>query len=177
MTAADLVALEAANSALYAAVESGDFDTMTALWVDGVAGDSAVCVHPGWPAVLGRGPILRSWALIMANTTYIQFFLTDVESSVVDDVGVVSCQENILTGMGEQTGEGADGLSGGRVVATNVFRRAAGGWQLWMHHASPVLAALGGDAHAGDDADDADGADGGDGGDGAGPAGEGAGGP
>ena len=161
MTAPDRVALEAANTALYAAVESGDFDAMTALWVDGVAAESAVCVHPGWPAVLGRGPILRSWALIMANTTYIQFFLTDVESSVVDDVGIVSCQENILTGLGEQTGEGADGLSGGRVVATNVFRRAPGGWRLWMHHASPVLAALGGDdeAQSGDDTDAADDAD------------------
>jgi hypothetical protein len=161
VTAADLAALEAANTGLYAAVESGDFDAMTALWVGGAAGDSAVCVHPGWPAVLGRGPILRSWALIMANTTYIQFFLTDVESRVVDDIGVVSCQENILTGLGEQTGEGADGLSGGRVVATNVFRRAPSGWQLWMHHASPVLAALSGDDEAPpqDDADDADAAD------------------
>lgn len=138
--AEDVHALEAANTALYAAVEGGDFDAMSTMWVDGPVGDSAVCVHPGWPAVLGRGPILRSWALIMANTTYIQFFLTDVEATVVEDIGVVSCQENILTGLGTSGGDDGSGFSGGRVVATNVFRRSPSGWQVWMHHASPVLA-------------------------------------
>ena len=38
------------------------------------------CVHPGWPVLTGRGEVLRSYALIMANTEYIQFFLTDVRS-------------------------------------------------------------------------------------------------
>jgi ketosteroid isomerase-like protein len=142
-----LAELEAANAALYAAVETGDFDAMSALWVDGEAAASAVCVHPGWPAVLGRGPILRSWALIMANTSYIQFFLTEVECSVIDDVGVVSCQENILTGLDTAADDGPSTLTGGRVVATNVFRRGPRGWQAWMHHASPVLAR--------DDVDDA----------------------
>ena len=74
----------------------------------------------------------------MAGTTYIQFFLTDVRTSVVGDVGVVSCAENILTGDGG-AGEGG-GLSGGRVVTTNVFRRTPDGWRAWVHHASPVLA-------------------------------------
>ena len=137
---AALASLEAANLALYLAVESGDFDAMSALWVDGLAGESSVCVHPGWPAVVGRGQVLRAWALIMANTTYIQFFLTDVRSWVVDDVGIVSCQENILTGLDAGAGNGSADLTGGRVVATNVFRRTPNGWRAWLHHASPVLA-------------------------------------
>jgi hypothetical protein len=33
----------------------------------------------------------------------------------------------------------ASGLSGGRVAATNVFRRTASGWRLWVHHSSPVI--------------------------------------
>ena len=37
-----------------------------------------VCVHPGWPPVPRPGQVLRSWALVMAGTPYIQFFLTDV---------------------------------------------------------------------------------------------------
>ena len=132
--------LQAANAALYAAVESSDFDAMTELWVDGDHADSSVCVHPGWPAVVGRGQVLRAWALIMANTTYIQFFLTDVHAWVVDDLGIVSCQENILTGMDSVAGDGSGEFSGGRVVATNVFRRTPQGWRAWLHHASPVLA-------------------------------------
>jgi hypothetical protein len=139
LPASGMAALEAANAALYTAVETGDFDAMSTLWVEGEIGGSAVCVHPGWPAVVGRGPILRAWALIMANTTYIQFFLTDVQSWIVDDVGVVSCQENILTGM-ESGGDGSGAFSSGRVVATNLFRWGPQGWKAWMHHASPVLA-------------------------------------
>jgi ketosteroid isomerase-like protein len=142
---AELGELEAANLALYAAVEAADFEAMSALWVEGEAGESSVCVHPGWPAVVGRGQVLRAWALIMANTTYIQFFLTDVRSWVVDDVGVVSCQENILTGLDAGPADGTADLSGGRVVATNVFRRTPDGWRAWLHHASPVLAAEVGD--------------------------------
>ena len=137
--------LEAVNSALYAAVETGDFDAMTAMWVDGPYADSSVCVHPGWPPVVGRGQVLRAWALIMANTTYIQFFLTDVRSWVTGDVGVVSCQENILTGLDAGPADGVADLTGGRVVATNVFRLTPDGWRAWLHHASPVLAVDDGD--------------------------------
>ena len=137
MTAADVRAVEEANLAMYAAVESADLDAMGRLWTDGEHADSAVCVHPGWPPVVGRPQVLRSWALVMAGTTYIQFILTDVRTSVVGDVGVVSCAENILTGV--DAGEGG-GLSGGRVVTTNVFRRTPDGWRAWVHHASPVLA-------------------------------------
>ncbi len=153
-SAADVSAVEEANLALYTAVECGDLDAMGRLWADGEHAESAVCVHPGWAPVVGRTQVLRSWALVMAGTTYIQFFLTDVRTSVVGDVAVVSCAENILTGVGPvdagsaEGGEGADGseggegggLAGGRVVTTNVFRRTPEGWRVWVHHASPVLA-------------------------------------
>lgn len=130
-------AVEAANAAFYTAVESGDLDLLEALWVDGAPAHDAVCVHPGWPMLRGRPEVLRSFAVIMANTPYIQFFLTDVETKVAGEIGVVTCVENILTGL-----EGGDtgGFAGGKVVATNVFRRTPGGWRLWVHHASPVIA-------------------------------------
>lgn len=146
MTAAES-AVEAANASLYAALESGDYDAMTALWVDGEWGDSARCVHPGWMGVVGRGAILRSWALIMANTAYIQFFLTDLVVSVNGDVGVVGCVENVLTELGTDV-DGTAALGGGRVETTNVFVRTPDGWRIWQHHASPVLAP--------DDRDDTD---------------------
>ncbi|SPL98661.1 Alternative dihydrofolate reductase 3 [[Actinomadura] parvosata subsp. kistnae] len=79
--------------------------------------------------------MLRSWALIMANTTYIQFVLTDVNTTVLGDVAVLTCVENILTA-GE---EGEASFAAGKVVASNVYLRTAQGWRLWMHHGSPVL--------------------------------------
>ena len=123
----------AVNAAFYEAIESADLDTMQDLWVDD---PEAVCVHPGALPVRGTSAIHRSWALIMANTPYIQFFLTDVEVHLRDDVASVTCTENVLTG-DERTGP--DAFGGGRAVATNVLVRTADGWRLWIHHASPVL--------------------------------------
>lgn len=131
--------VDALNTAFYEAMERGDLDALSELWL---AGDNpgVSCVHPGWQVLSGRGEVLRSYALIMANTEYIQFFLTDVVVSVAGDTALVTCTENILSG-GPAEESGALGpLVGQLVVATNVFRRTAEGWRLWSHHGSPVLA-------------------------------------
>ncbi|RFU86330.1 DUF4440 domain-containing protein [Streptomyces triticagri] len=137
---ADTEAVEAANAAYYEAMERGDFDELSDRWLSGDEGDGISCVHPGWPLLTGRGEVLRSYALIMANTEYIQFFLTDVRVSVHGDTALVTCTENILSGGPAEDGAELGPLVGQLVVATNVFRRTADGWQLWSHHASPVLA-------------------------------------
>jgi ketosteroid isomerase-like protein len=151
----DVDGVLAANAELYAAFEAGDLDRMTALWVSEPYSDDALCVHPGWVPLRGRGPVLRSWAVIMANTSYVQFVLTDVRADVAGDVAVVTCRENILTAIGDPTHAG-DSLSGGSTVATNVFRRTAEGWRLWVHHASPIL---GRGSDSGTDEEDSDVAD------------------
>ena len=125
--------VEAVNTAFYQAFESADLDTMLDLWLED---PEALCVHPGALPVRGTSAISRSWALIMANTPYIQFFLTDVEVSVLAGVASVTCTENVLTG-DDRTGP--DAFGGARAVATNVFVRTDQGWRLWIHHASPVL--------------------------------------
>lgn len=123
----------AVNEAFYHAFESADLDTMTDLWIDD---EESLCVHPGAMPVRGTKAINRSWALIMANTPYIQFFLTDVEVSVLGDVASVTCTENVLTA-DEMTDEGS--FNGAKAVATNVLVRTDQGWRLWIHHASPVM--------------------------------------
>jgi ketosteroid isomerase-like protein len=130
--------LEAVNTAFYEAFETADLDTMQDLWLDD---PETLCVHPGALPVRGTGPISRSWALIMANTPYIQFFLTDVEVSLRGepaDVASVTCTENVLTG---DATTGTDSFGGAKAVATNVFVRTPDGWRMWIHHASPVLSA------------------------------------
>lgn len=129
----DAADVEAVNAAFYVAFESADLDSMTDLWVDD---EETLCVHPGALPVRGTAAINRSWALIMANTPYIQFFLTDVEVSVLGDVASVTCTENVLTA-NEMTDDGA--FNGAKAVATNVFVRTGDDWRLWIHHASPVL--------------------------------------
>ena len=138
----DVDAVTAANQELYEAFEIADVDRMAAVWDDA---DDVRCIHPGWPPLVGKPRVMRSWSVLMANTGYIQFFLTGVSAVVEGDVAVVTCEENILTGDGDGTGSDGvgslEGLGGNqKVLATNVFRRRAGGWRLWLHHASPVLA-------------------------------------
>ncbi|GGO57169.1 nuclear transport factor 2 family protein [Streptomyces lasiicapitis] len=203
----DVEQVELANTAFYEALERGDFDGVSDLWLDaadladaetyagtpdtgadpgadagtspevspiipvpvpvpltdaddgdlhdtddtdhGSDGPAISCVHPGWPVLTGRGEVLRSYALIMANTEYIQFFLTDLKVSVAGDTALVTCTENILSGgPAPEDSEELGPLVGQLVVATNVFRRTPDGWKLWSHHASPVL------ADSGDDEDD-----------------------
>jgi ketosteroid isomerase-like protein len=137
--AADIAAVEQANTAFYEAMERGDLDELSGLWLPGE--DLTIsCVHPGWPVLSGRGEVLRSYALIMANTEYIQFFLTDVGVSMTGDTALVTCTENILSGGPAEDGGELGPLVGQLVVATNVFRRTVDGWKLWSHHGSPVLA-------------------------------------
>jgi ketosteroid isomerase-like protein len=128
--------VDAANTALYDALERGDLEAMAERWLDG----RISVVHPGWPVLTGRTEVLRSYALIMASTEYIQFFLTDVEIAVLGDTALVTCTENILSGGPAEDDGSAGPLIGGLVVATNVFRRAEdGSWKVWSHHGSPVL--------------------------------------
>lgn len=133
---ADIAAVTAANTAFYEAVERGDADAMDELWLldDGVS-----CVHPGWPVLSGRGEVLRSYALIMAHTDYIQFFLTDVRVEIAADTAVVTCTENILSSDPAEPADEPGALVGAHVVATTVFRRAGDDWRIWSHHGSPVL--------------------------------------
>ncbi|MFK4227342.1 nuclear transport factor 2 family protein [Streptomyces sp. NPDC019890] len=135
MSRTDVELVEEANTTFYETMERGDFEKLSSLWLD----EDISCIHPGWPVLSGRGEVLRSYALIMANTDYIQFFLTDVKVSLHGDTALVSCTENILSGgPAEEAGE-LGPLVGQLVVATNVFRRTSDGWKIWSHHGSPVL--------------------------------------
>lgn len=125
----DEEAVEAANAEFYAAFEAADLGRMRNVWLDD---DGASCVHPGWRVLHGTSRIMRSWAVIFANTPYIQFFLTDVDVKVFGDVAVVRCVEGILTSLADAGGDAS-------VAATNVFVRDDEGWRLWVHHGSPVV--------------------------------------
>jgi len=111
---ADRHDVEAANAALYEALESADVDRMAAVWDDADPG-ALVCVHPGWPMLRGRAHVLRSFSAIMANTPYIQFFLTDVDVRVTGDTAVV-------TGPSSRPTCSGDGPLGGGYRCTTAHR-------------------------------------------------------
>ena len=138
--AADIEAITEANEEFYAAAEAGDLDRLGAIWLSGPFEASSQCVHPGWAPVFGRDDVLRSWAVVCANTPFLQFFLTDVRIDVVDRIAVVSLTENIITDMSAGSSEDDPGfIAGGRATTVNIFRRTEDGWRLWMHHAAAVM--------------------------------------
>src|SRR4051794_7594184 len=94
-------------------------------------------VPPRRAPLRGRARGLRSWSVIMANTSYIQFFLTSVQPVIEGEIAIVTCEENILTAVADPDGALSQSA---KVVSTNVFRRRADAWRLWLHHGSPVLA-------------------------------------
>lgn len=131
MTESERSRVEAVNAGLYRAIETSDLDLMEALWDTG----DVACVHPGTEMLRGRSAVMRSWAAVMLARDYLQFILTDVVVDVAGDTAVVTCTENMLTGV-----EGnPSAFQAGRAVATNVFRRRQSGWRLVLHHASPVV--------------------------------------
>ncbi len=51
----DTDAILAANAAYYEAFVAGDFARMSAIWAD----EDVSCIHPGWPVLIGRKPVLE----------------------------------------------------------------------------------------------------------------------
>jgi ketosteroid isomerase-like protein len=128
---ADAKAVAEANEEFYAAFEALDMDRMEACWRHD---DEVRCIHPAWDVMAGWPRVRRSWAVIFANSAYIQFFLTDVNVHVDADTAVVTCAENVLS-----SSAGGPDMEDAKVLATNVFRRDGGRWLMVLHHGSPVL--------------------------------------
>lgn len=132
----------AAHRALYDAVETGDADLMTSLWIDD---PDTACVHPGSMMLRGTADVVRSWIVLMAHVGYIQFFLTDVEVTLLPGRGgeattaVVTCTESILSGApGDPEGLSATTSFGaGTAISTSILIKDESGWKFWLRHASP----------------------------------------
>jgi ketosteroid isomerase-like protein len=124
----DSAAVQAANDAFYRAFESLKLEAMEAVWLRSAR---VHCTHPGWRRLSGIGAVMDSWRGIFENTMEMRFELTGVEVSVAGEVAWVVCTENI-------TSHTLDGISRGRVEATNVFERRDGQWLLVHHHGSPA---------------------------------------
>jgi len=130
----DRAAVAQATRRFHAAVEVGDLDELTSLWQPGTG---TVCVHPGFGHVRGTSAILRSWALVMAQASYVQYVITDEVIDLDGDAAIVSCTENVLSA---GRGTPLQSFDGGRVAATHVLKRSGGRWLLVARHASPLAA-------------------------------------
>ena len=122
-------AVKAANQRFYDAFGALDIQAMEAAWEPS---GQAMCVHPGWQALVGWDQIKASWKGIFDNTTLMHFNIQYVDVAVQGDCGWVTCVENIssvLQGRASNFG----------ILATNIFVRTDGGCRMVAHHASPQM--------------------------------------
>lgn len=101
-----------------------DTDVMSALWAQG----DVVCVHPGSSIIFGHEAVVRSWQHILENSQPTDIRYHVVNKSIVDDLAVHVVTEEILN----------NDIVVAVVIATNVYRRYAGNWQIVEHHGSLV---------------------------------------
>lgn len=115
-------ALLRTNAAFYRAFAERDIEAMDELWAHALP---VACVHPGWPALHGREDVMASWRAILLGGESPEIRCEQAVAMLVGEVGLVTCVERI----------GDDAL-----VATNVFAREQGLWQIVHHQAGPVSA-------------------------------------
>lgn len=113
---ADVVA---ANASFYEAFRDQSLAAMDALWA---RRSPVACIHPGWPALVGRARVMASWtAIFESGAPAIE--CAAPEAHVLGDVAFVTCTELV---------------DDGQLVATNLFAREDGVWRMVHHHAGPV---------------------------------------
>ena len=121
MSMSDASEIIAANAAFYAAFGAGDFAALAAIWAEE---ETISCIHPGWPAIVGRTAVLGSWREILKNAARPQIVCAEPYAIIDGDHGRVICIELV---------------DGAPLAATNYFRRIAGAWRL-VHHQSSAIA-------------------------------------
>ena len=123
----EIEAIREANQRFYDAFGALDIELMEAAWDPS---ERAMCVHPGWPALVDWDPIRDSWQRIFDNATLMHFNISYLNTAVQGDCGWVTCIENISSVLQGQASNFA-------VLATNIFVRTPLGWRMVAHHASP----------------------------------------
>jgi hypothetical protein len=114
----DLQLYEFANEAFYLAFEAKDYNAMEHIWCEQ---GQPVCLHPGWPALVGRESILDSWKNILGNPEQLQVsFVEPIISPIDESSAAVVCYEKV----GDEI-----------MVATNVFKIEQDRPRLYIHQA------------------------------------------
>ena len=111
----------------YEALQQGDITKLMAVWADD---DDIACVHPGGARLLGAAAIREGFEAIFAHAP-IPVRLEQVRRLAGLGWAVHHVVESI-------TVEGQQGPQQAWVLCTNVYVKAAQGWRLATHHASPA---------------------------------------
>lgn len=123
------------EAAFYEALERADFEAMAALWAED---EEVVCVHPAGPRLAGYALVMEGWRRIFEGGPRMKIALSGHSATQGLLYAIHSLHENItLAGESEARAP---------IIATNVYVRAALGWRMLVHHASPAPPQAAGEA-------------------------------
>ena len=118
---------EAAEAAFYAAFEARSLDAMMAVWA---ADDGIACIHPLAAPLNGRAAVAAGWRSMFEAAG--QFRVQVELAQEMRDTGQVIRIVREYLIIGQETEPRPP------ILATNVYRKEAGGWRMVLHHASPL---------------------------------------
>jgi uncharacterized protein (TIGR02246 family) len=119
--------VRAANKRFYDALSKQNLLDMEEIWSHA---PHVRCVHPGWAMIEGWDAIRDSWRAIFTGAICLTVVPQEPRVTVLGPTAIVTCREQI-------TSFTLDGSSTSAALATNVFEKRHGRWQLIHHHASP----------------------------------------
>jgi ketosteroid isomerase-like protein len=115
-----------AEDAFYDAFEAHDLSAMMGAWADT---DDLVCIQPMGPLVQGREAVAGVWKQVFAHAETPHILVHHRQWAESPDLAVHVVEEKLTF-----PGVAADLPA---MIATNVYRRDAGGWRMVLHQASP----------------------------------------
>jgi len=108
-----------ANEVFYEAFRNRDMATMEEIWAANV---SVCCIHPGWAPLIGRAPVIESWAAILSDAGAPEISCGNANAFLHSATALVVCREI---------------LPQAELLASNWFVQEKGLWRIAHHHAGP----------------------------------------
>jgi ketosteroid isomerase-like protein len=118
---------EAAEAAFYSAFETRNLEAMMAVWAED---DSIACIHPLSAPLDGRAAVAAGWRSMFEAAG--QFRIQVEIAHEIREAGRVIriVREYLLIGQEAEPRP--------PILATNLYRKEGEGWNLVLHHASPL---------------------------------------
>lgn len=118
---------EAAETAFYGAFEARNLDAMMAVWADDYR---IVCIHPLAAPLNGRVAVAAGWRSMFEAAGQFRVQV-ELAHEIRETAQVIRIVREYLV-IGQETGPRAP------ILATNIYRKEAGGWRMVLHHAAPL---------------------------------------
>jgi len=118
---------EECERAFYEALEHGDAESMSDLWLQD---DDVCCTHPGAPRILGYNAVRASWMSLLAGGG-MQIHALARRAFESPTLALSNLVEEIVV-------QQAAGRQIMHVLASNAYVKTPAGWKMVMHFGAPA---------------------------------------